>query len=620
MRVLAAGVALHISMVFHLAEKSAMVHTTPTTATAHHLKHSIVWLNQTRSPNRPQSHSEQQANHDHTQKVKTGVEQTYDKSEDTRNQPIPIWQHNNPFFQRVERDAFCHGCRPGCSTNIWNGYFLEIRDRITGQVSLTHVKDEYDQEPRSVVSPFLNQSALIPSKVRARCQPCLVCPERDHWYGRPDEAAPPTVHAASHYLQSIPAKHRFPHDVSTWSVYFQDKSNGHPNRKYFLEYNPSIVRIPKHQIPHAYRNESVVYLASFRVSTMHSCDSGPSMFMAMWGLPDNNGTFPANFTLPKIQNLAGLALLREDLSIVTDSVFQFNGLGAKQSIEDIRLFILQDQLYFASFASLQAMWLVEPEVPRPWIKRVEPVFGDWSPLIVDSVPVCPSPPKRGGKNIQYFVDGGAVIAERYPMGEKVHLNVTGKCPHSILEERQVNKTLPPPSFGTVDELHFWKHGVHSNPMTRDERGSACCVPVQHNNKLHLLGVSHSKFRFSNPDERHSLPGNVSANHFFSSFYVMEATEPYSVVARSGRFCLGYSSAHEVETQNPYGRVALHKNLHLGEQQLDCPGIHYVSGMTDTPDGKHLIIAYGVADCTPRMIKVRTKDVMRTLFPYEVPRV
>lgn len=173
-------------------------------------------------------------------------------------------------------------------------------------------------------------------------------------------------------------------------------------------------------------------------------------------------------------------------------------------------------------------------------------------------------------------------------------------------------------FGPVllnQQLHFFKHNVQLYRVLTSERGSSCCVQVQRQGRPLLLGISHSKFKFQTKKTRHNLPGNVSANHFFSTLYAMEAGPPYAVVAQSGKFCLGFSSPAEVATQNPYGRATVARPLRLGDDVFDCPAIHFVSGMTDTPDGKHLVIAYGVADCSPRMVKVLIDDVMRILFPY-----
>lgn len=91
---------------------------------------------------------------------------------------------------------------------------------------------------------------------------------------------------------------------------------------------------------------------------------------------------------------------------------------------------------------------------------------------------------------------------------------------------------------------------------------------------------------------------------------------HTVVARTGKFCLGFPDTREVEHQNPYGRFSIDHKLRLGYNYFDCPKIHFVSGLVDTPDGDHVILSYGVADCSPRMVKVRKADILRMLFPFD----
>lgn len=107
---------------------------------------------------------------------------------------------------------------------------------------------------------------------------------------------------------------------------------------------------------------------------MHSCANDAGMFLSMLGYPDNNGSFPLNFERPASANFAGLAFLCEDLSIVSDATFEFSGIGRRR-VEDLRLFVLHDQIYWSSFGALSAMWLVEPEDPRTWVTRLEPRNG-----------------------------------------------------------------------------------------------------------------------------------------------------------------------------------------------------------------------------------------------------
>lgn len=99
--------------------------------------------------------------------------------------------------------------------------------------------------------------------------------------------------------------------------------------------------------------------------------------------------------------------------------------------------------------------------------------------------------------------------------------------------------MPNPTFGTIEELHFAESHVENPPITQ-ERGSACCAPLQDPNGMEpLLGISHSKTRFKNYETRDNIQGGVAANVYFSTFYAMEITSPDRVVARSGKFCLGF---------------------------------------------------------------------------------
>ena len=60
----------------------------------------------------------------------------------TTSPTLPVWRRNNPFFRRVKRDVFCHGCRESirdgissCSPVIYR-HFLKRRN-WNGTASLT---------------------------------------------------------------------------------------------------------------------------------------------------------------------------------------------------------------------------------------------------------------------------------------------------------------------------------------------------------------------------------------------------------------------------------------------------------------------------------------------------
>ena len=102
--------------------------------------------------------------------------------------------------------------------------------------------------------------------------------------------------------------------------------------------------------------------------------------------------------------------------------------------------------------------------------------------------------------------------------------------------------------------------------------------------------------------------------FFSLFYAFEKQSPYAAVAWSGKFCLSFASEEE-SRQNPYTGWNKKPLDYVGGETLDCPAIHFVSGMSeDAKDQSKVIIAYGVNDCTPRMVKLDKSEIVRMLFP------
>jgi hypothetical protein len=180
-----------------------------------------------------------------------------------------------------------------------------------------------------------------------------------------------------------------------------------------------------------------------------------------------------------------------------------------------------------------------------------------------------------------------------------------------------NSIVPKPAIATAPD----KHPLYK--VLTVERGGACCVEipdprpeiVNANASAGavaaplLLGVSHSKTRFR--EYRYEVHGNLSANHFFSSFYAMESIEPYTVVARSGQFCLGFAPAPEADG-NPYAHM--NQSPLIIDQAFDCPRVHFVSGMVQKADDPtQVIVAYGINDCVPRMVQVAVEDILSMLF-------
>ena len=85
-------------------------------------------------------------------------------------------------------------------------------------------------------------------------------------------------------------------------------------------------------------------MASFRVATHHACTY----------------QFPTVQKPFRPKSYLGLALLRADLSIITDVVVDFSDASPKYHMEDFRLFVLKGQIYVTSYTDMVPIWLVPP--------------------------------------------------------------------------------------------------------------------------------------------------------------------------------------------------------------------------------------------------------------------
>jgi hypothetical protein len=242
-------------------------------------------------------------------------------------------------------------------------------------------------------------------------------------------------------------------------------------------------------------------------------------------------------------------------------------------------------------------------------------------VIMGTTGICSKDGKTqtSGKNLHFFVDSQNVtILEITPMGPYERINMSEPCNTQVRAELPVliqrNATLPYPSFGTTDELDLARQNYYDAPYT-DERGSACCTSIQHYDGRSLrLGISHSKTRYK-PTKTEDQQ-RLKSNQYFSSFYAFEAYPPYKVVARSGKFCFGFSD--ESDSDNPYANLQMDTMKIIDIEYKNCPRIHFVSGMVEKADDPtKLIVTYGINDCVPRMVVIDKSDVQRMLFaPYE----
>jgi hypothetical protein len=399
--------------------------------------------------------------------------------------------------------------------------------------------------------------------------------------------------------------------VDNVTAYLADPKHVYPNREYFFDYNPSIVRLPASQRDalttsgSSVGGESAVYLASFRVSNQHYC------------FPPSVRKLLSAAQKPPPKNWLGLALLRQDMTVIQDVVVDLKK-ARFHSAEDFRLFVLNDQLFVSSYDQITPLWLVHSTDAVD--QHVLPViFGDLY-VAVRFYPSCaPCERKRGycGKNVNFLVNDqtSTALAEIWPSPPHLirTLDLHAPCrrnetPHSF----QDDQPPVPPSFATVEEILFPSLNATESLLTRG-RGGACCIPLQHpvTHERLFVGIQH----FKTPQQRNKrLPaGNIVPNHYLSTVYAFQANmEPYRLVAQSGYFCWSFPTTAE-QAENPLVRLTTWRKLHLASE-FDCPRIHFVSGLTLKEDDPSVaIIAYGINDCVSRMIEVSVSELERLLF-------
>lgn len=475
--------------------------------------------------------------------------------------------HRHPFL-RVSRHDF-DGICPGCFFSTF------IKGRVCGMILHELVKKNM-----TVASAGKEAAKKYPEGC-AKCDPDT-CSRNNRRAPRMDAAAPRELWGRSHYLQSIPATHRIPRSaLSDLPRYFNNSENVGKNRpQYLFEYNPSVIVIPPGQQPQHLIEEKPVYLASFRVSTLHFCFPKPREVMKMVYGP------------PGPKNYLALAVLREDFSIIEDVVIDFSSeivIDITKSLknillvhefEDTRLFVLHNQIYLALSKDIIPVSISsQPEKNEDQLD-LSPYYMFPSNLLVTlrNFKSCHFEPV--GKNFKYFVDArNKTVVELYPMRGKVPIDLDSPC-HKAKELEVINnppEPLPARTFNSNDEVHFANQRIYNPKIEWNERGSACCVPFSDPRSANissplLMGATHSKTKFLGKTTSSDIGGGVPANSYWSSFYAMEPMPPYRVVAWTGKFCLGYPTDEEAE-ENPYAGMSRTGKLWFGES-LECPRIHF----------------------------------------------
>lgn len=131
-----------------------------------------------------------------------------------------------------------------------------------------------------VLSLIVYPSLLPPKPV----DPIFMSREWQPYSYRCDEVFPSIIRGCTLQLSSVPSQYRIPAGISNVTNYFATPQHVAPYREYLFDYNPSIIQIPKDQIP----VETAVYLASFRVSNLNNCFHPGTLLGAAYGCSASN--------------------------------------------------------------------------------------------------------------------------------------------------------------------------------------------------------------------------------------------------------------------------------------------------------------------------------------------
>lgn len=496
-----------------------------------------------------------------------------------------------------------------------------------------------------------------------------------------DEAAPPFLRSVAHPpLPSLPARHRIPLSVilnASTEDYFSNWTAG-ASPDTFMMYNPSLVVLPpsvrsdfNDNSKHNNRPDAE-YLASFRLSSAHSCGFKTYAF---WEKGNSRDLF-------------GFALLDINLAVVpgSDVVIDLKKYYGRYAFQDVRIFVLGETIYLSHAQNLFPVRIV-PSSDNNDISQVVTKESEHTQRI----------PNLFGNGMQMYRAGKALLIEEkgknfqfFPKpsfankgGGDTHINTntnstttssSSSSSWQVLMENWVANprhvveyNLSQPSSSTAENglLPSWNvatdymsshshptaptlpDGVGNDGWVQRDRGTACCVRVDSeyyhdllpsddnatdneswwknkNDGYVLVGVSHTK-------SRNRLPMKASqtgAFHYLSRLYAFSPRPPYQIVARSGLLCFGVGNetmeaadADNVDV-DPYATLFSKQESNgttrmfefQGQSYTSCPRVHFVSGISEKAgDPSKMIVAYGVCDCYSRMVEVHKRDFAKSLF-------
>lgn len=511
-------------------------------------------------------------------------------------------QANHTLDDRYWLDTICRSCRHGLAT-----------ETMRCGASIPKIRTITNGDSNDTLADIIRQRGIETSlrypHTCTQCHPDL-CILSDKRFWRYDRVGLITQQAFHLQLNAVPSHYRLPphatHNITDYLL-TNYPQRVYPTREYFFDYNPSIILLPN-------PTGKARYLASFRVSNQHYCVH-PDERKLMNGvvLPDgssDNGKVP-----PSAKNWLGLAWLDEQLRIIQDTALDVRKVGFPAA-EDFRLVRLGNEIYLTSYDQIAPLYFQERfhAVPIPQVYPNASAPTVYVRNFASCAP-CRRSTKRGfcGKNFNYVAlspDQAAVEIWPSPPHLVRKVNLTQVCDRSEEPEEFVDvASAVRPSFATVEEVLFPHLSPEASLLTRG-RGGACCIPWvdPRTQEAVWVGVQHTKT--PSQSNRHRV-ANLTANHYLSQFYAFEQNPPFSLVALSGYFCLGFDSS--TDRAHHLAKLTSWRQLQLG-MAFDCPRIHFVSGMTlKSGDPSTLILALGVNDCYSLFLEVPGYSIDDLLF-------
>jgi len=493
-------------------------------------------------------------------------------------------------------------------------------------------------------------------------------------FWRYDEAAPEIQKSAVHFLSSLTDDFRLTldHEVVDRSVkealdlYKSNKNNTYPHKHHLAEYNPSIAKLPDKYLTNpewlqAFGGNKPVYIATYRISNWFDCLTKGYKSEVIF-----NSNYAAWYSDKPKTEFIGFALLNNELEILADVNYDFREGGLfNKFYEDYRLFNLRggdgdtEELYLSCAIATVPIELTlrnndKPPVPN-YVKMQPPdMFASHQQQQQNQHPpfqvwhrkqyTCNN---RVGKNFLYFDEKMPTSSNNttqfetkllvFPKGNPnevipMFLEAGRRCNFSDYRPAYMKDTIPYPeaSFQTMEEELY--PTFSNKKYFSGDRGSACClraptdqIPIPASMAEHVANVTTQK----NDELMIALvhyvtnskgPKEVTERIYLSRFIAFLPHAPYTIVARTGGFCLEHLTAEEDTWNHPkyHDHLIQQHILTFGKIPIDsCSRIHFVTSMIEkvtfsnsTKDGEEMIIiSYGDNDCFSRFVEIKKADII-----------